>query len=186
MRAALLCLLLIAACDQFSEFETDPDQVYQGQVVGVDDPENCPDGIDCSFIRRGFPAGAELDMKFDANEVYTSPGTLTTRGEACGPTFADTELLPIPPLAFDQLGLYEFPGGGRIKNYMFVARPQTGALAGRDAMVFVSLIRGGHIEVRVIAGPGQVICDPNDCDELLSGRCDFFGYFDLEKEKVEE
>ena len=52
-------------------------------------------------------------------------------------------------------------------------------------MVFVSLIRGGTIEVRIIAGPGQEICDPTDCALLLDGQCDFYGYFDLQRENLE-
>ena len=181
-----LCLLVFAAsCDQVGEFNTDSNQIYIGEVVGVNDPDNCPNGIDCSFIRRGFPAETTLEMTFDTDSLFNDPGLLTTLGEPCGPTFDLTPLLPIPPLAFDQLGLYEFPGGGRIKNYMFVARPETGALAGRDAMVFVSLIRGGTIEVRIIAGPGQEICDPTDCALLLDGQCDFYGYFDLQRENLE-
>ena len=183
-RAVWSCLLLVAfGCDAVGEFNTDSGDIYEGVVVGVDDPDNCPNGIDCSFIRRGFPSTTVLEMTFDTDALFTEPGTLTTTDELCGATFDETPLLPIPPLAHDQLGLYEFPGGGRIRNYMFVARPETGPLAGRDAMIFVSLIRGGSIEVRVIAGPGQVICDPSDCATLDAGECDFFGYFDLSLEE---
>jgi hypothetical protein len=67
---------------------------------------------------------------------------------------------------------------------MFVARPEEGPLAGRDAMVFLSLIRGGDIEVRVVAGPGLVICDPEDCAAINSGQCDYFGVFALHREQL--
>ena len=89
-----------------------------------------------------------------------------------------------PPLAHDQLGLYEFPGGGRVRNYMFVARPDAGPLSGRDVMVFVSLLRGGNIEVRLVAGPGLEMCDPSDCAEIDAGGCDYFGVFGLHRESL--
>ncbi len=186
MRHAWWLWVLVAAvgCDSLGEFNTGEDEIYTGLIAGVDDPENCPGGIDCSFIRRGFPYGAELDLRFDPFGVYDDPGTISTRGENCGATFDNTLLLPIPPLQHDQLGLYEFPGGGRLRNYMFVARPESGPLAGRDAMVFLSLIRGGSIEVRIVAGPGLVLCDPSDCAELDAGGCDFFGFFSLERQPL--
>ena len=146
-----LALTAVLGCDTLGEFRTDEGEVYRGDIIGVNDPEACPDGVDCSFIRRGFPSGVVLDLTFDPDEQYADPGMISTTGEVCGPTFTDTPLLPIPPLAHDQLGLYEFPGGGRIRNYIFVARPETGPLTGRDAMVFVSLIRGGNIEVSDLA-----------------------------------
>lgn len=180
---AWMCLAW-TGCDSLSEFDTGEDEIYTGSVAGVNDPTNCPDGIDCSFIRRGFPYGTMLDLQFDSFSVFDTPGTISTRGEICGATFEDTPLLPIPPLAHDQLGLYEIPGRGRLRNYMFVARPEAGALAGRDAMVFVSLIRGGSIEVRVVAGPGLTLCDPADCESLDAGECDFFGFFSLAREAL--
>jgi len=179
------CILIVLwGCDTLGEFRTDEGEVYRGEIAGVNDPLNCPDGIDCSFIRRGFASSVTLDLTFDPDRQYDEPGSISTSGEDCGPTFTETALLPIAPLAHDQLGLYDFPGGGRVRNFMYVARPESGALAGRDAMVFISLIRGGNIEVRVIAGPGSIICDPADCAELDSGQCDYFGVFILQREQL--
>jgi len=184
-RSGWICVLIAAlGCDPFGDFSTGAGEVYRGDIEGVNDPLNCPNGIDCSFLRRGFPSGVTLDLTFDADLQYDIPGTISTSGEDCGPTFTETPLLAIPPLAHDQLGLYEFPGGGRVRNFIFVARPDTGPLAGRDAMVFLSLIRGGNIEVRVVAGPGLVICDPADCELINSGQCDYFGVFALERSQL--
>ncbi len=180
----IFALTATYGCNTLGEFTTGDDDVYRGEIAGVDDPDNCPEGIDCSFIRRGFPSGVTLDLTFDPDQQYENPGTISTSGEDCGPTFADTPLLPIPPLAHDQLSLYEFPGGGRLRNYMFVVRPEAGPLAGRDAMVFLSLIRGGNVEVRIVAGPGLTICDPADCAAIDSGQCDYFGVFALEREAL--
>jgi hypothetical protein len=184
-RCWCFCVLIAAfGCNELGAFSTGEGEVYRGDIVGVNDPLNCPDGIDCSFIRRGFSYGVTLELTFDPERQYDEPGTISTRGEPCGPTFTDTPLLPIPALAHDQLGLYEFPGSGRLRNYMFVARPELGPLAGRDVMVFLSLLRGGDIEIRLVAGPGLEICDPSDCTVIDAGACDYFGVFGLRREKL--
>ena len=46
-------------------------------------------------------------------------------------------------------------------------------------MIFVSLVRSGEVEVRVIAGSGQTDCAPDDCAAFGAGACDFFGVFPL-------
>mgnify|MGYP000149162054 CR=1 FL=1 len=75
--------VLIAAfgCDTLGEFRTGEGEVYRGQIAGVNDPENCPDGIDYSFIRRGFPYGVTLELTFDPDEQYADPGTISTSGD---------------------------------------------------------------------------------------------------------
>lgn len=182
---AILLVVAACGCEGLEAFATTPDEVYRGTVSGAAQVDGCPAGVtDCSFIRRGFPADTVLDLTFDPDLASSTPGTLTTAGEACGPTFDDTPLLPIVPLAHDQLSFYEFPGSGRERNYIFVARPTDGPLAGRDAMVFVSLIRGTNIEVRIIAGPGDFVCDPSDCGAMTAGSCDFFGVFRVAKEAL--
>src|SRR5690606_23176650 len=94
----------------------------------------------------------------------TLPGRITTTGQTCdAEVFTDTALLPIPALENDQLALYDFPGGGRIRNYLFALEPEAGPLAGRDAVAFVSLLRDGHIEVRLLSGSGLTECAPEDC-----------------------
>lgn len=177
--STLILVLTLFGCDALGEFGTDGDEIYRGQVIGATDPTSCPAGIDCSFIRRGFGSGARLELTFDPGEVYSQPGTITTTDEICGPSFDNTELVPIAPLVHDQLALYEFPGRGRVRNYIFGARPISGPLVGRDATVFLSLIRGGAVEVRIIVGAGGEICDPSDCAALATGDCSYFGLFEL-------
>ena len=88
-------------------------------------------------------------------------------------------LEPIANLTHDALSQYDFPGGGRLRNYMFFARF---ALAGRrrraatrDATVFVSLMENGKVEVRVIA-PSVLASDGET--ELLPP---LFGVFVLKR-----
>lgn len=174
MRIAFL-LTLLMACTELGEFATDADSVYRGGVVGTDDPD-CTPGTACAFIRRGFAVDTELELDFDPAMLDT-PGTLTTINEPCGPTLDGATLQSIAPLEHDQLADFDFPGEARLRNYMYVVTPTAGPLAGRDAMAFVSLIRGGGIEVRFIAGSGARQCDPNDCAAIAAGTCDFFGVF---------
>jgi hypothetical protein len=141
-----------AACDDLSSYRAvgGSSGVYRGAVIGSDGD---------SFIRRGFAAGTELTLTFDpslASSPSPPPGTITTSDLCMGlPSFDNTPLEPILPLAHDQLSQLEFPGGGRIRNFMFSAHATAGCLAGRDAVVIVSLMDGGVIEVRVIVGTGD-------------------------------
>lgn len=143
-------LVIVAAClggcSDLESYEGD----YSGPVVGADGE---------SFIRRGFPAGAVLDITgFDPPPSDGSIGTISAREPGdTGATLFRAELERIAPLAHDQLSGYDFPGGNRVRNYIFVVRPTegTGLLVGREAFVFVSLLDDGVIEVRVISGTGD-------------------------------
>ncbi len=73
--------------------------------------------------------------------------------------FTMVPLEPIVPLSHDVLGQYEIPSGERLRNYIFVTRPSSGPLAGRQPMVFVSLMGDGSVEVRIVSGGGS---DPSD------------------------
>ena len=75
----------------------------------------------------------------------------------------------IQPLAHDMLADCSFPGAGRSQNFLFLARPSEGPLAGREVMVFLSLLESGEMEVRVIAGTGD------------EARGDVYGVFRLRR-----
>ena len=104
--------------------------MFRGPVVG---------GEGDSFIRRGFSADTEMDLEFDARAAdRPSPGTLTTTDPVTMERVFDaTPLEPIAPLQHDVLSEYDFPGGARLRNFLYVARPTSGPLAGREAMVFL-------------------------------------------------
>ena len=174
VRASLIAAfgLLSVACSDLDQFRTSTGASFRGVVVGSDGE---------SFIRAGFPASTALRLTFDPSAVASSPGTLTTDDAACGePTFSETPLLAIPPLTHDLLNQYDFPGAGRLRNYIFMARPAAGPLGGRDAMVFLSLLSDGSVESRIIsgaeAGTTSVECD---CAGRAAGRCAFFGVFPM-------
>ncbi len=175
---AVWFLVALVGCESLDAWRTDPGEVYRGVVVGNDELD-CPSGS-CSFIRRGFEPGTTLELSFDPSNT-SAPGTLSTRGETCGATFDDEPLRPIAALAHDALSQYDFPGGQRARNFLFALEPTTGPLAGRDATVFISLMRHGDVEVRIIAGDGADDCRPNDCAALEANRCDFFGIFRMQR-----
>jgi hypothetical protein len=94
-----------------------------------------------------------------------SPGSLRTYTCAKGASpcrardrvpaeFDGAGLEAIEHLEHDALSQYDFPGGGRVKNYLFGARFEgevDGNAVPRHAMVFLSLMETGRVEARVIA-----------------------------------
>lgn len=168
MRVALSLLLLslaLSGCDDLSRFATDGDAVLRGTVVGVE-----PD----SFVRRGFAPATVMELDFDPlMSAVPAPGSITTSPDPISRerVFDATPIESIAALQHDLLSQYDFPGGGRVQNYLYVARPTSGPLAGRDVMIFLSLLDDAGAEVRVIAGTGD------------EARGDHFGVFRLSRQQ---
>lgn len=157
----IVLAILLMGCEDVSRFKTTDEDVFRGPVIG-DEP--------LSFIRRGFAPGTVLQLDFDPSEPDRRVlGRMSTIDEAGLRVFEQTELESIPPLAHDELSEFSFPGPGRVRNFMLIARPESGPLAGRDAMVVVSLLDSGGVEVRIIAGSGD------------EDRGDYFGLFLLRR-----
>ncbi len=172
-------LLLLVACDDLKDFRGS----YSGQIIGGE------------FVRSCFRADTQLTLRFDPNYAVVRdnaelalPNTLTTNDG----TFSDTQLEPLHNLVQDPLGELDFPGPQRLRNYMLVARPSSGVLAGRDATVVVSLLASESIEVRVIARPADDVTscpadlDPRDGgadDEPRTTRREYFGLWRMRREK---
>jgi hypothetical protein len=168
----LLALLGLAAfgCDDLHEFKTTPGTIFRGDVVGSDsDPEQS------SFIRKGFPSHTRMDLEFDPDataqaadsddrpgapgrvHTYTCPASDSDcdADEGTAGPFDHARLEPIEQLTHDALSEYTFPGFGRLRNYIFGVRfenqPESGDAIRRNAMVFVSLMDTGKVEVRAIS-----------------------------------
>lgn len=201
-----LCALSIAGCNDLDDYRTGEGEAFVGEVIGTRQEEDCsPNEESCSFIRRAFPLETKLYLTFDPDLAEIEPGTLTTDDEAyrcvdgpvavdsrcidedgfgvenvcprtSGRTFDATPMVPIIPLEHDHLGEYELPGVGRLKNYIFAARPESGPFQGRDLMVFLSLMRDGGTEVRIVSGQGED-CGTDLCREMT--ECQLFGLFRL-------
>lgn len=161
--AWVLGLLLWAGCEDLESYAGS----YRGGVVGSDDPD-CETGEVCSFIRRGFPEA--MVLRLDGYSPIAPDGVagrLTTEGYGA---LTNDPIRTIDALQHDQLSRYDFPGADRVRNYIYAARPTEGLLAGRDVLVFVSLVETDEVEVRVVVGHG----------ELSEG--DHFGYFRLSRQ----
>jgi hypothetical protein len=156
--APLIAGGLVVGCDSYQRFRTGPERTFRGAVLGEGDE---------SFIRRGFAAGTMLDLTFDPDAIgRPEVGTITTEAPDGTRLFDGTPLESIAPLSHDLLSELSFPGAGRLETFLLLAHP-SGALAGREVMVFLSLLDTGEIEVRLIAGTGD------------EARGDVFGVFRL-------
>lgn len=201
LRTSIVLWLFVFAsgCDDLRQFRTGPDSVFRGEVVGSD-TEAATD----SFIRKGFPSHTWLEMRFNPNasgvvvddagaqpiravpgmlNAYACPGGLgdcSDSDRTVGP-FDHDRLLSIDSLAHDTLSQYTFPGGGRLRNYIFELRFVSGTDNGdvnRDAMIFVSLMESDQIEVRAIAS--SVLADDGVTERLPA----LFGIFALQREHL--
>lgn len=178
--------------------------IGSGDQVTTDDGEGADvaptSGSDESFIRQGFESHTELELTFDPGLADTylvrdagagspaAPGTLHTyRCSAdqspCATSnqvqsyFDHAPLEVFATLPHDALSQYSFPGGGRIRNYIFGARFLSAGTP-RHAMVFLSLMENGKIEVRILA-PSVV----DAAGAELYGE--MFGVFSLGRRKLQ-
>lgn len=165
-----LLALLSAACGDLSEFKGDFDG---GIITG-------------NFVRSCFAGDTTAILKFDpdravypvADQKPSERNHLTTSDG----TFRETVLEPIEALPNDPLSELNFPGPRRLRNYLLLARPSEGPLAGQDATVVVSLLDGGRIEARVIgrtATTDEACPDEPDSSDSEDGPRirEYFGIF---------
>ncbi len=141
---AALLALLSCSCDDLSSFTTTAGEVYSGEA------------LEGSLVLVGFEPRTRMDLTFDVDLVDEGPGTITIvpPGDDDARIFDAAPLLPVTALRYDSLGGLDFPSG-RLRNYLFLC-PAGGAFDGRDAVVIVSLMSGGDVEVRLILGTGDL------------------------------
>jgi hypothetical protein len=136
---SLMFLALSSACDDLSEYRGE----FEGGIVQG------------TFVRSCFSRTTRATLQFDPDravgDVSRLPVSARNWLSTSDGTFERTPLEPMQSLAHDQLSLFDFPGPRRLRNYMLLARPEKGPLAQRDALVVVSLLENGRVEVRVIA-----------------------------------
>jgi hypothetical protein len=141
--AALAAFVLAnAACRDVSDFTTRPDEHFEGPVVAG------------SFVRSGVAADVTMCLTLDTSRLQSTPGTLTTSDGR----FRDTPLRSIPQLWHDPLSTLGF-GAGRVQNMVYVATAADDAGAS-DAMVVVSLMQSGSVEVRMMRSAPQADAAP--------------------------
>lgn len=142
-----------------------------------------------SFVRSCFEDKITAQLVFDPAQAAgpvegvsdAERNRLTIKSDT-QVVFDGTLLEPIGALSNDTLADFDFPGQKRLRNFMLVARPDSGPLAGRDALVVVSLLATKRVELRVIARgeetdepcPGQV---GEDGGAPERGIREYFGLF---------
>lgn len=131
-RTLAAAALLSCACTDIGDFTTRLGECYRGEVVGA------------SFVRTGFDAGTRLSMTLDTNALADGQGSAGVMWTSDG-RFAATSFAQMRELAHDSLSQFNFPGG-RLRNYLVYAV----ATDGVPAMVVISLMENGLVEVRIM------------------------------------
>jgi hypothetical protein len=181
VRRLIAILFLLVACDDLKDFRG----TYSGQIIGGE------------FVRSCFRYDTNLTLRFDPNLAVVRddvpnalPNILSTEDGAGEKTFDETPLEPLRNLVQDPLGELDFPGPQRLRNYILLARPQTGKLAGRDALVVVSLLASESVEVRILVRSGDDMMEcPADFEPVDGGadeeprlaRREWFGLWRMRK-----
>jgi len=154
LASAILCT---AACDDLSSFSTSEDEIYTGSIVQAEE------------VRKGFDKLTFMELTLNIADIDTRAGTMhvTSRSDSGEEEvlFDDAELRAIQSMKYDSLSSLDFPTG-RLKNYILSSTLTGGLYAGMDAIVVLSLMSDGTVEVRIISG-----------EERL------YGIFSLSKEK---
>lgn len=162
--AVLNCCVLLG-CVDLTDYRTGDNEVFRGGVVGS--PPRDAGTEEEAFLLHGFAADTLMDLTFDpllaAGSGREPVGTIDTyrctepmapcplNFRQVGPISA-MSLHAIPGLSRDVLSQYDFPGGNRVRSFILHGSFTSGTTP-RSAMVFVSLMAGGGIEVRIAAPP---------------------------------
>lgn len=173
--ASLIALFAcLCGCEDLREFQTRGSEVYRGEVIGSDAAADVE-----SFIRKGFASHTVLELSFDPSSTdvvaqgdggprapdRTAAGSINTyvcpqgagqcdENERTSGPFVHAPLITMDALTHDPLSQYTFPGGGRLRNYIFGVRfvsENAEHRTGRDAMAFISLMENHQVELRVMA-----------------------------------
>jgi hypothetical protein len=152
-----VALLVCSGCDSLSEFKGN----FSGRVVKGSFVRSCFSDQTVAKLRfnPSTAAGRIADLKTEQRNWLTL--TDKDRDEVV----FDAELDAIEPLTSDTLADFDFPGQKRLRNFMLLGRSTVGPLAGRDALVVVSLLADKHLELRVIGRSGE---DDPPCSDAES------------------
>ena len=165
LRVASICVLTALlgssiGCKSVARFSSTDGDHFEGVVVKG------------SFVRAGVAEDARMCVILDANHLQDSPGVLSTSDGR----FKGAPLRPIPQIWHDPLSTMSF-GDGRVQNLVYVATPAGPAGDAQDVMVFMSLMDGGGIEVRLVRGAPQV---DGGAPPAVQGSA-LFGVFTLDR-----
>lgn len=150
--------LLIGGCADISSYRTADDEKYCGNVISA------------AMVRHGFEETAKMRLSLDTHSLQQKPGVLSTSDAV----FDNAEMFALAQLQNDALSSLQF-GEGRTRNIVLGAQPTRGP----TALVVVSLMDDGNVEVRVVRGAPPAASDQPQ-DQPDDG---LFGVFPLKKEK---
>jgi hypothetical protein len=143
--------------------------------------------VEGNFVRSCFAADTRVELRFDPDEAVARPDATVLEPNTISTsdgTFKQTPLEPIVSLPHDPLSQFDFPGPQRLRNYLLLARPVDGPLAGRDALVVISLLASDMLEVRIIARADQGARCASDHDAGTTPSAapsEYFGLFRLKR-----
>jgi hypothetical protein len=130
------------ACRDLSEYSSGQGH-YEGVIAGGD------------FVRSGFDSGVRICLWLDAEKLQVAPGSLQTSD---GRIAKATSMRTIPQSFHDTLSTLKF-GEERDQNMIYMASTKSGP----DAMVVLSLLKGGSVEARILRGaPGASSSDSSE------------------------
>lgn len=155
---ALASATMVSGCRDLSRFSTAGGGTYQGAIA------------EGAFVRSGFAGDTKVCLTLDTDHLQDNPGTIATSDGR----FKSEQLRPIPELFHDPLSTLNF-GEGRVKNFVYVARPSGDSLDTSDVTVVVSLLQSSDIEVRMLRSA------PMDGDAGKGPANRLFGVFALSK-----
>jgi hypothetical protein len=149
----------VAGCRDLSRFSTGSGK-YEGTIATG------------AFVRSGFVDSTRVCMTLDTDHLQDAPGVISTDDGR----FKAAPLRPIPELFHDPLSTLNF-GEGRVKNFVYVARPSGDPKDTSDVTVVVSLLQSSDIEVRMFrSAPSQ-----DGADGGAEPAARLFGVFALSK-----
>ena len=164
MRRTLLAAaaLALCACTNIGDFSTGSGECYRGEIV------------DAPFIMAGFQTGTVLSMTFNTDALSDGSGSAGVMWTSDG-RFGASSISQMAELSHDSLSQFQFPGG-RLRNYLVYAV----AADGVPAMVVISLMENGLVEVRVMR-QAMSVCPlgQDDCASPVTYE-PMFGLFRLD------
>jgi len=136
---------LLCGCKDPTRFTTHDDH-FEGVVLRG------------SFVRSGFDEGVRMCLTLDSDRLQDKPGVISTSNG----WFRQTPLRVIPQIWHDPLSTLNF-GVGREKNLVYSATPISQyAERQADALVILSLMSNGTVELRLLRGAPALPDAPPD------------------------
>jgi hypothetical protein len=155
--------LAALGCDDLHQFKTTQGTVFRGEVVGSDS-----DPAQSSFIRTGFSSHTHMELEFDPDATGVNAELDATMGQGA-PGRVHT-------FTCAKRGCSSDSGTAGPFDHARLEPPENGAAIQRNAMLFLSLMETGKVEVRAISP--SVLASDGQTERLPA----LFGVFVLDRQ----